>query len=200
MSDRHQILAELVEKIQIDRDFRISHPDYPSLDTPAETIERIQQMAPQLQRKYSIVQIQNYLYEIYFSHSLISLQQIAVAQQSAQVKNNTINGVDVNFYRQLQQHNPSQGYLDPDWQVVAATAAGELVVVKDGLHLHIDPAQHLPPDLSQTTIGSIVPIYLPPDLMGQDTYMNRISLCASLFQLYASCCASDRPKTRPGTK
>jgi hypothetical protein len=172
MSDSHQILAELVEKIQIDRDFRISHPDYPSIDTPAETIERIQQMAPQLQRKYSIVQIQTYLYEIYFSHSLISLRELAaVAQQSAQVKNDTINGVDVNFYRQLQQHNPSSGYLDPDWQVVAKTEAGELVVVKDGLHLHLDPAQHLPPDLQHTAIGNIVPIYLPPDLMGQDTYI-----------------------------
>jgi HopA1 effector protein family len=172
MSNHHQILAELVEKVQIDSNFGISHPDYPPIVTPPEVIERLQHMAPPLQRKYSIVQIQNYLYDIYFSHSLISLQAIvATAQESVQVKNNTINGVDINFYRQLQEHNPSHGYLDPDWQVVAKTDAGELVVVKAGLHLHIDPAQHLPPDLQLATMGDLVPIYLPPDLIGQDTYI-----------------------------
>jgi hypothetical protein len=172
MSNHHQILAEIVEKIQIDRDFRISHLDYPSIEIQPEVIARLQQLALPLQRKYSIVQIQNYLYEVYFSHSLISLKEMLTAtQQPAQIKNNTINGVDLNFYRQLQQQNPSDGYLDPDWQVVATTEAGELVVVKDGLHLHIDPDLHLPRDLNRTTIGDIVPIYLPPDLMGQDTYI-----------------------------
>jgi HopA1 effector protein family len=172
MSNHHQILAEIVEKIQIDRDFGISHPDYPPIEVQPAVIARLQQLAPPLQRKYSIVQIQNYLYEIYFSHSLIGLNEsLAATQQPAKIKNNTINGVDLNFYRQLQQHNPSDGYLDPDWQVVATTEAGELVVVKDGLHLHIDPEQHLPRDLQRTTMGNIVPIYLPPDLMGQDTYI-----------------------------
>jgi hypothetical protein len=172
MSNHHQILAELVEKVQIDINFGISHPDYPPIVAPPEVIQRLQQMTPQLQRKYSIAQIQNYLYEIYFNHSSLSLSEVAAAaQQSAEIKNNTINGVDLNFYRQLQQHNPGRGYLDPDWQVVATTETSELVVVKDGLHLHIDPQQHLPPDLQLAEIGDIVPIYLPPDLMGQDTYI-----------------------------
>lgn len=172
MSNHHQILAEIAEKIQIDSNFGISHPDYLPIVTPPDVIQRLRQMAPQLQRKYSLVQIQNYLYEIYFSHSSLSLSEVAAAaQQSAEIKNNTINGVDINFYRQLQQHNPGRGYLDPDWQVVATTETNELVVVKDGLHLHINPPQHLPPDLQLAEIGDIVPIYLPPDLMGQDTYM-----------------------------
>ena len=171
MFDHHKTLAELVEKIQIDRDFGISHPDYPSSATPPETISRLQQMTPQLQRKYLIIQLQNYLDEIYFSHSLISYKELeAAAQASVPARSNIINGVDVDFYRQLQQHNPSHGYLDPDWQVVA-TAADEFVVVKDGLHLHIDPVQHLQPDFRQADIGAVVPIYLPPDLMGQDTYI-----------------------------
>jgi HopA1 effector protein family len=170
MSNHHQILAEIAEKIQIDSNFGISHPDYPAIVTPPDVIQRLRQMAPQLQRKYSIVQIQNYLYEIYFNHSSLSLSEVAAAAQpSAEIKNNTINGVDINFYRQLQQHNPGRGYLDPDWQVTTET--NELVVVKDGLHLHINPAQHLPPDLQLAVIGDIVPIYLPPDLMGQDTYL-----------------------------
>jgi hypothetical protein len=171
MSNHHQILAEIVEKIEINRDFAISHPDYPPIELDQETITRIQQLPLQLQKKYSISRLQNYLYDLYFSHSLISLQEIAAtAQQPSQIKNNTVNGVDINFYRQLRQSNPSHGYLDPDWQVVAETDAGELVVLKDGLHLHINPHQHLPRDLNQVKIGSLVPICLPPDLVGQDTY------------------------------
>lgn len=171
MSNHHQILAEIVEKIQINQDFAISHPDYPSIELDQEAITRLRQLPLQLQKKYSLGRLQNYLYDLYFSHSLMSLQAIAAtAKESSQIKNNTVNGVDINFYRQLRQGNPSHGYLDPDWQVVAETDAGELVVLKDGLHLHIDPHQHLPRDLNQVKIGSFVPIYLPPDLVGQDTY------------------------------
>lgn len=171
MSNHHQILAEIVEKIEISQDFAISHSDYPPIELDQEAITRLRQLSLPLQKKYSISRLQHYLYDLYFSHSLISLQAIAAtAKQSLQIKNNIVNGVDINFYCQLRQSNPSYGYLDPDWQVVAETDAGELVVLKEGLHLHINPHQHLPRDLNQVKIGSFVPICLPPDLVGQDTY------------------------------
>jgi hypothetical protein len=172
MSNHHQILTELVEKIELTADLTIGHPDYPPFQLPPEEIARFQQMPPQLQQKYAIVSIQNYLHDLYFSHSLPSLQKLAMLEtQSAPTKNNTVNGIDVNFYQQLQQRNPSRGYFDRDWQIVAETEAGELVVVKDGLHLHIDPHYHFPPDLTGANIGDLVPIFLPPDLVGQDTYI-----------------------------
>jgi hypothetical protein len=172
MSNHQQILTEIVEKIEIDRDFTVSHPDYPPLQFSPELIERFRQMSSQLQEKYVIDRLQNYLYDIYFSHSLMSIQSIELAaQQPAQIANNTINGVDINFYRQLQQSNSGTGYLDPNWQIIDETEAGELIVIKDGLHLHINPQQHLPPHLKQASIGDIVPIYLPPNLVGKDTYI-----------------------------
>jgi hypothetical protein len=172
MSNYHQILTELVEKIALTADLTIGHPDYPPLELSSVEIARFQQMPPQLQQKYAIVRIQNYLHDLYFSHSLPSLHKLAgLETQSAPTKNNTVNGIDVNFYQQLQQRNPSRGYFEQNWQIVAEADAGELVVVKDGLHLHIDPHYHLPPDLTGTTIGDLVPIYLPPDLVGQDTYI-----------------------------
>lgn len=172
MSNYQQTLSEIVEKIEINRDFTVSHPDYPPLQLSPELIVRFQQMPPLLQEKYAIDRLQNYLYDLYFTHSSISIQEIELAAQNpAQIANNTINGVDVDFYRQLQQTNSGTGYLDPDWQIIAETEADELIVVKDGLHLHINPDRHLPEQLHQATIDEIVPIYLPPSLVGKDTYI-----------------------------
>jgi HopA1 effector protein family len=180
MSNHHQTITEIVEKVQIvnvdpsvqNQDWTISHPDYPPLELDPEAIAKFQQMPAPLQRKYSIDRIQNYLHDIYFSHSLPSLQEIAaITQQLAPVKNNIVNGVDVDFLGQLQQGNRSQGYFDPGWQVVAETEVGEFVVVKDGLHLHLNRSHHLPPNLAKIEIGDLVPIYLPPQLVGVDAYI-----------------------------
>lgn len=92
-----------------------------------------------------------------------------IAKQPTQIKNNIINGIDIDLCIRLQQSNTSNGYIDPDWQVVAETN-DELIVVKDGLHLHIDRQQHLP-KLPQAGIGDLIPIYLPHNLVGRDTYI-----------------------------
>jgi hypothetical protein len=168
----HDTLTEIVEQIEIDLNFVVRHPDYPPLELQPDIIARFQRIPPQLQTKYLTIQVQNYLYDLYFSHSLVSLQDIeAAAQQPAQIKNNLINGIDIDFHHRLRQSNTSHGYIDPDWQIVAETDSGESIVVKDGLHLHIDRQQHLPTEFKQTAIGEIVPIYLPHNLVGRDTYI-----------------------------
>jgi HopA1 effector protein family len=180
MSNFLQILAEIVEKIEIvglvtpaeNQNFTVRHPDYPPLEFQPETIAKLEQISPQLQAKYLTSQVQNYLYDIYFSHSLMSLEELVVAgQQPRQIKNNIINGIDIDFCQRLEQSNTSNGYFDFDWQVIAETETGELIVVKDGLHLHIDRQRHLAQNLQQTAIGDTIPIYLPPNLVGQDTYI-----------------------------
>ncbi len=167
-----EIITEIAEKVEIDRNFAIRHPDYPPLEQPAETIARFQRTPPQLQAKYLTIQVQAYLYDIYFSQSLMSLQALeAKAQQPLLVQNNVIDGIDVEFHQRLQQGNTSNGYFDPDWQVVAAADNNELIVVKDGLNIHIDRSHHLAKDFRQAKPGDIVPIYLPHNLAGQDSYV-----------------------------
>ena len=167
-----EIITEIVEKVEIDPDFAIRHPDYPPLEQPAETIARFKRTPPQLQAKYLTIQVQAYLYDIYFSQSLMSLQTIETqAQQPLLVQNNVIDGIDVEFHQRLQKSNTSNGYFDPDWQVVAEADNNELIVVKDGLNIHIDRSQHLSKDFKRATIGDIVPIYLPHNLAGQDSYI-----------------------------
>jgi HopA1 effector protein family len=165
-------LIEIIDKIEIRQDFTVCHPDYPSFEAPPHIATCLQRTPLELQRKYFITQIQNYLHSIYFSHSLMSLKEIIEKDRAPfKVKNNVINGVDVDFCQQLQQSNTSNGYIDPDWQVVSKTDNDELIVVKDGLHLHINPQQHLPKDLRKPVIGDVVPIYLPNNLVGSDTYI-----------------------------
>lgn len=180
MSNFNQVLLEIAEKIEIlrvkelttDQNWIVRHPDYPALELEPDLIASLQQIAPQLQAKYLTVQVQNYLYDLYFNHSLISVAEIAIADaQPIQIKNNTVNGVDLDLCRQLERGNNGHGYIDRDWQVVEITDDDELIVVKNGLHLYIEPKLHLPKDLPPVKIGDIVPIYLPHNLIGQDTYI-----------------------------
>jgi HopA1 effector protein family len=167
-----EIITDITEKIEIDPNFVIRHPDYPPLEQPTETIARFQRTPPQLQAKYLTIQVQAYLYDIYFSQSLMSLEKLETkARQPLLVQNNVIDGIDVEFHQRLQQGNTSNGYFDPGWQVVAAAENNELIVVKDGLNLHIDRSHHLAKDFKQAKPGDIVPIYLPHNLAGQDSYM-----------------------------
>jgi HopA1 effector protein family len=137
-----------------------------------EIVACLQRTLPELQRKCLIAQVQNYLHSIYFSHSLMSFKELAERELSSfKVKNNIVNGVDIDFCQQLQQSNASNGYIDPDWQVIAKTDNDELVVVKDGLNLHINHQLHLPKELKQPAIGDVVSIYLPNNLVGSDTYI-----------------------------
>jgi hypothetical protein len=173
MTNSHQTLSEIVEKIVIRQNLTIEHSDYPSLAIEPDIITKLEKTSSQLQEKYLISQIQTYLYDIYFSHSLMSHKEIAAAaaRKPSKIENNTIDGIDINFYRRLQQSNTSKGYLDPDWQIVSQTDEGELIVVKDGLHLHIDRQQHLPQPSNRAAIGDLVAIYLPHNLVGRDTYI-----------------------------
>ena len=71
MSNFHQILTEIIEKIEIDENFTVAHPDYEALELAPDVIEKLHQALPQIRSKYLTTQVQEYLYDIYFSHSLI---------------------------------------------------------------------------------------------------------------------------------
>jgi HopA1 effector protein family len=172
MSNSQQTLVEIVENIQIDEKFTVCHPDYPPIELRSDLVTSFQHLPPQLQLKYLTTQVQNYLYDIYFSHSLRSLAELEIAaQQPTLIRNNLLNGIDVDFCQRLDRANPGHGYIDPDWQIVAETPDRELIVVKDGLHLHIDRQQHLPKEFRSAAIGDPISIYLPHNLADRDTYI-----------------------------
>jgi HopA1 effector protein family len=165
-------LNEIATKISIDRDFTIHHIDYPPVTISSDTLVRFQQLSTQLQTKFTIDRLRNYLYDLYFNRSLPDLHQPATADTSTtSIKNQLIDGIDIDFYRLLQQSNTSHGYRDPDWQIIAETDERELIVVKDGLHLHISRHKHLPPEFKQANTGETIAIYLPHNLIDRDNYL-----------------------------
>lgn len=166
-------LQEIAAKISIDRDFTIHHLDYAPLPISPDVLVKFKQLSTQLQSKFTIDRLRNYLHDLYFKRSLLDLQQIASANlETTAIKNQLIDGIDIDFYRQLQQSNTSHGYRDPDWQVIAETDERELIVVKDGLHLHVSRHKHLPPECKQANIGETISIYLPHNLVERDTYLS----------------------------
>ncbi len=172
MSFQTQLIS-IVDAVTVDRDFTIHHSNYLPLTIPSDLLVKIQQFAPELQTKYTIDRLRNYLYSIYFDRSLLNLQATEVAEMAApSVKAQLIDGIDIDFYQRLQQSNTSQGYRDLNWQIIAETEDRELIVVKDGLHLHISRHKHLPPEFKQAKIGETTSIYLPHNLIDRDTYIS----------------------------
>lgn len=166
-------LRAVVDAVEIDRDFTIHHLDYLPLTISTDLLLRFQQLSTELQIKYTIDRLRNYLYDIYFDRSLLNLQATEAAELVASsAKAQLIDGIDIDFYQRLQQSNTSQGYRDLDWQIIAETEARELIVVKDGLHLHVSRHKHLPPEFKQANIGETIAIYLPHNLIDRDTYIS----------------------------
>ena len=171
MQTFEQTIIEICQTIEISSDFTISHTAYPSLELSEEMIDKFSQSSTEAQSNLLKLQIQNYLYDIYFDRSLMSLDEIEIeSEQPTLIQNNVIDGIDINFRQQLRQGNTGTGYFDPDWLVVANTDNHELIVAKDGLNLHIDPNLHLAKN-SSPEIGDSVAIRLPNNLAGQDTYI-----------------------------
>lgn len=172
MSNFQQAVVEIVNKIEIAPDLTIAHPDYPALKIDPDVYARFSQIPIPLQTKFLTDRVRNYLYDLYFTGSLLPIAATeTVARSGLPVTNNLINGVDIDFYRRLQQSNTSRGYFDLNWRVVAETDDGELIVNKDGLNLHVDRQQHIPPNFHHATIDDTIPIYLPHNLVGVDTYI-----------------------------
>jgi HopA1 effector protein family len=169
MSIFKQKLVEIIDTIEIAPDLTISHPDYPPIEIDPDLSARFAQIPIQLQQKFLTDRVRNYLYDLYFTGSLLPIATVDTTDRI--LPDRLTNGVDLDFYQRLQHSNTSHGYFDLNWQIVAITEERELIVVKDGLHIHVDLQQHVPPNLHQAAIGDTIPIYLPHNLVGIDTYI-----------------------------
>jgi hypothetical protein len=168
-------LQDIVKNIQIQSNFCISHPAYKPLELPTEMVARFQQIPLELQNKYLSLQLQNFLYGIYYNGSM----QIALALDARSVdlalhqnlENNTFLGVDLEFYDRLHKSNNGEGYFDPSWQVLRQESDGSLAVTKGGLTLHIERARHLQPEEQSAAVGDTVAIRMPRNLVQNGFYM-----------------------------
>lgn len=170
-----QALQDITHNLQIQSNFCLSHPKYKPMELPAEAIDRFQKVPSQLQEKYLSLQLRSFLYGVYYNGSLrdamtLEADSTKLAPQQ-NLENNTILGIDLEFYDRLHKSNSGEGYFDPDWFVVRAEIDGSLAVTKGGLTLHIDRDRHLKPEQRSAVVGDSVAIKMPRNLVQNGFYM-----------------------------
>ncbi|MEA5626812.1 T3SS effector HopA1 family protein [Nostoc sp. UHCC 0251] len=165
-------LQDIANHVQIQSNFCISHPAYKPFEISTEVVTRFQRIPSDLQNKYLSLQLQSFLYGIYYNGSM----QAALAEDASlalhqNLENNTFLGVDLEFYDRLHKSNTGEGYFDPGWQVLRQESDGSLAVRKDGLTLHIERDRHLKPTEQSAIAGSLVAIRMPRNLVQNGFYM-----------------------------
>ncbi len=141
------VLEDIVQHVQIGANFCIHHPNYKPFELPDEVALRFQQAPADLRDKFLSLQVRSFIYGLYYNGSL----QTALAPDNnldsrvlqQNLENNTLLGVDREFYERLHQSNSGQGYFDPGWQVLRQEEDGSLAVFKHDLTLHIQRERHL---------------------------------------------------------
>lgn len=166
-------LQNIVSNVQVKPNFCINHPDYKPLELPAEAVERFQQLPVDLQHKYLSLQLRSFLYGIYYNGSLrttlvLDADSVDFADRQ-DVANNTVMGVDLEFFSRLHESNKGKGYFSHGWCVVRQESDG-MAVSKDGLTLHIERDRHLESAAQSAVVGDVVAIRMPRNLIQNGFY------------------------------
>lgn len=164
-------LQDIANNVQIQSHFCIRHPDYKPLELPVESVAHFQRLPVELQHKYLNLQLQNFLYGIYYNGSM----QAALTPNSEalppNLENNSLLGIDTEFYEHLHQSNRGEGYFDPGWQVMRQESDGSLAVTKGGLTLHVERVLHLQDVEQSADAGDIVALRMPKNLLQNGFYV-----------------------------
>jgi hypothetical protein len=168
-------LKDIVSRLEIKSNFCISHPDYKPLELKDEALERFQKLPVALQDKYLRLQLQNFLYGIYYNGSLQKALALDADDKKLEIHkdlaNNTYLGIDLSFHDRLHESNTGKGNFSSSWQIIKEESDGSLAVTNDGLTLHIDRERHLPPENQSATVGDTVAIRLPKNRVQNGFYM-----------------------------
>ncbi|MEQ9233139.1 T3SS effector HopA1 family protein [Coleofasciculus sp. E2-BRE-01] len=167
------VLEDIVNKVEIQSNFCIRHPDYKPFELPAEVVARFQKMPGDIQQKYLSLQLRSFLYGIYYNGSM----RTALAPEAdsnplpLDLENNTMLGVDLGFYQRLHDSNSGTGYFDRGWYVLRQESDGSLAVTKGSLRLHIQRDKHLQPSEQAAVVGDSVAIRMPKNFVQNGFYM-----------------------------
>ncbi|WP_138498533.1 T3SS effector HopA1 family protein [Nostoc sp. PA-18-2419] len=168
-----EVVEDIVRKVEIQSDFSIRHPDYKPLELPSGVVTRFQKMPTQMQQKYISLQLRSFLYGIYYNGSMRTALALDGENNSLplNLENNTILGVDLDFYERLDKSNSGEGYFDPGWCVIREENGGSLAVNKGGLRLYIQRDKHLKTIEKDALVGDTVSIKLPKNRVQNGFYM-----------------------------
>jgi hypothetical protein len=202
---RENVIVDLIKSIRIDPPL-IQHPAYASLDLthPADgwnidqKCEYSRVLPDRLRQAYLLCQVRNYLYDIYFSGEKES--RCSSACQRSEIINNTVAGLNIDFYERIQAANRGTGFLDPNW-IVIRSDGDRAQVEKNGLRLWVDPTFDLAMDwasigksfkaevMPSLSVGTPVSLRLPNAYLVGDHYMaianegepSAVQTCVNVF-------------------
>ena len=168
------VLEDIVNQVEIRSDFSVRHPDYKPLELPAEVVTRFQKMPEQMQQKYLSLQLRSFLYGIYYSGSMRKALALDAEENNLplDLENNTVLGVDLEFYNRIHTSNNGQGYFEPGWLILKEEEDGSLVVRKGGLKMHIERDQHLQIAEQNAVVGDTVAIKMPKNRVQNGFYVS----------------------------
>ena len=136
-------LLDIVERLKIESNLMIYHPDYGRFGLVADAVEKFLQLPSDLQAQYLRSQLQNLIYMAYYNGSIKNNNH---RDRDLNLENNTALGIDIEFYDRLHQSNRSSGYFDPDWSILRQENRNTLIVRKGDITLHVDVERHLHPE------------------------------------------------------
>lgn len=167
------VLEDIARNVEIGDNFAIHHPDYQSLEIPAEAAARFQQMPEQVNHKFLSLQLRSFLYGIYYNGSMRSslAKNISEHAPKLDLENSTLMGIDMAFFERLHNHNCGNGHFDRDWKILAAEDDDNLIVKKSGLRLYIQRERHLAGAEQQARVGETVAIKMPKNMMQNGFYV-----------------------------
>ncbi|MDB9372467.1 T3SS effector HopA1 family protein [Nodularia sphaerocarpa] len=170
-------IQDIIHKVEIVSHHCIKHPNYKTVELTEQAVSRFKKLPLDLQNKYLALQLRSFLYGVYYNGSLKEDLNLASDGESKNValnqdlENNSFLGVDINFYDRLHESNRGEGYFSNDWLVVKEETDGALAVHKGGLTVHIERELHLRSEDKAVTIGNLVPIKLPKNVVQNGFYM-----------------------------
>ena len=168
------VLEDIVNQVEIRSDFSVRHPKYKPLELPSEAIDRFQKMPLKMQQKYLSLQLRSFLYGIYYSGSMRQALALDTEDNNLplNLENNTVLGVDLEFYNRIHQSNNGQGYFQPGWSILKEEDDGSLAVTNGSLKLHIKRDEHLKVESQNAVVGDTVAIKMPKNCVQNGFYVS----------------------------
>jgi hypothetical protein len=157
---------EIVGKLEIHSDGWFSHVDYPQSPPSVETTHCFKQLSPELQQRFLSLELQHCLYRAFFN-GLLNPGELTEPNSNPLV-NDTVHGLNLGFFEELDHSNCGKGYVDRDWEIRHQEDDGSLAIAKNNLTVHINPEIHLV-DLDH--INNTASVRLPHNLIEDEYYV-----------------------------
>ncbi len=163
-------IADIASKLEIRSDFTIAHERYLPVKVAVGVVNSLQQLPIVAQDNYRRSQLQNFLYQAYFSGSNAHLANLTTTSPQ-QLENNTSRGVNIKFDQHLRANNCGAGFFDSGWQITAIDPDGSLKVSKDRLSLYVKRDRHLRLTQKSAPVGGKIDILMPSNTIDDRYYL-----------------------------